>query len=80
VDDGATQEPGPDDDLTRLADAYGVATDYWDWQGNHVTVPRSTVLAVLAALEVDASTDEALASALRDAELRPWRPTSRRSR
>jgi 4-alpha-glucanotransferase len=73
VDDGATQEPGPDDDLTRLAEAYGVATDYWDWQGNHVTVPRSTVLAVLAALEVDASTDEALASALRDAELRPWR-------
>jgi 4-alpha-glucanotransferase len=73
VDDGATQDHGLDEDLVRLADAYGVATEYWDWQGNHVTVPRSTVLAVLAALEVDAGTDEALAAALHDAELRPWR-------
>jgi len=73
VDDGATQEHGPEQDLVRLADAYGVATDYWDWQGNHVTVPRSTVLAVLAALEVDASTREQLAAALLDTELRGWR-------
>ncbi len=73
MDDGATQEHGPEEDLVRLADAYGVATDYWDWQGNHVQVPRSTVLAVLAALQVDASTPEALAGALRDAELLGWR-------
>ncbi|WP_380167563.1 4-alpha-glucanotransferase [Jannaschia sp. R86511] len=73
MDDGAQQEHGPDPDLTRLAEAYGVATDYWDWQGNHVTVPRSTVLAVLAALEVDASTPELLREALRDADLRGWR-------
>ncbi len=71
MDDGATQGPG--EDLVRLATAYGVATEYWDWQGGHVTVPRSTVLAVLAALQVDASTDEALAAALVDTELRPWR-------
>lgn len=73
MDDGGTQETGLDEDLVRLADAYGVATEYWDWQGNHVVVPRSTVLAVLAALEVDAATDEALATALVDAELREWR-------
>jgi 4-alpha-glucanotransferase len=78
VDDGATQEPGLDEDLVRLATAYGVATEYWDWQGEHVTVPRSTVLAVLSALHVDASTDEALASALLDTELRAGAARSHR--
>ncbi len=71
--DGATQEPGLEEDLVRLATAYGVATEYWDWQGNHVTVPRSTVVAVLAALQVDAATDEAVTAALTDTELRGWR-------
>ena len=36
-------------DLVALAAAYGVATEYWDWQGRHVGVP-ATVVAVLAAL------------------------------
>ncbi len=73
MSDGAEQDQGQDSDLVRLADAYGVATQYWDWQGRHVQVPRSTVLAVLAALEVDASTDDRLAQALSDADLRGWR-------
>ena len=42
--------------LKALADAYGIATDYWDWQGRHVQVPAATVRAVLTALDVDAST------------------------
>ena len=29
--------------LTELAEAYGVATDFWDWQGNHVNVGLDTV-------------------------------------
>ncbi|MFC5380299.1 4-alpha-glucanotransferase [Aquipuribacter nitratireducens] len=73
MDDAADHAQGLDEDLARLADAYGVATDYWDWQGNHVVVPRATVLAVLAALEVDAATPEALQQALRDVDLGPWR-------
>ncbi|WP_336923719.1 4-alpha-glucanotransferase [Aquipuribacter sp. SD81] len=71
--DDAAQGQGLDEDLARLADAYGVATEYHDWQGRHVVVPRDTVLAVLAALEVDAATPEALQGALRDVELGPWR-------
>ena len=56
--------PQLDPSLHELADAYGIATEYWDWQGQHVEVARETVVAVLAALDVDASTSEAAASAL----------------
>ena len=73
MDDGASKEPGLEEDLVRLATAHGVATEYWDWQGGHVTVPHSTVVAVLAALHVDASTPSLLAAALLEVELRPWR-------
>ena len=50
--------------LRELASAYGVATDYWDWQGRHVAVATDTMVAVLRALDVDASTGEAAQSAL----------------
>jgi 4-alpha-glucanotransferase len=59
--------------LTRLAEKLGVATEYWDWQGGHVTVPWETLVAVLAALDVDGSSEEAAAAALAGLELRPWR-------
>ena len=58
--------------LHQLADAYGIATDYWDWQGRHVEVARETIVAVLAALDVDASTPEAAASALEDKHRLRW--------
>ena len=61
------------DDLLRdLADAYAIATEYWDWQGRHVQVAAETVVAVLAGLGVDASTPEATRQALADAEQAPW--------
>ncbi|MFZ0157690.1 MAG: 4-alpha-glucanotransferase, partial [Kineosporiaceae bacterium] len=59
--------------LVELAQAYGVATEFWDWQGRHTTVPRSTILAVLAALDVDASSDTAIARSLVQVRERPWR-------
>jgi 4-alpha-glucanotransferase len=59
--------------LAQLAGAYGVGTDYWDWQGRHVLVARPTVVAVLAALGVEASTPEAVAAALSERRLAPWR-------
>ena len=59
--------------LEQLAAAYQVATEYHDWQGNHVVVPHSTVVGVLAALDVDASTDESAAAALDAADTRLWR-------
>lgn len=50
-------------ELLALAQAHGVATDYWDWRGNHVQVPAETVVAVLAAMDVDASTPESTRAA-----------------
>ncbi len=58
--------------LHALAEAYGIATDYWDWQGRHIEVARETVVAVLAALDVDAATPEAAAAALAEQQRRPW--------
>ncbi len=63
--------PGPD--LRHLAEAYQVATDYWDWQGRHVEVSEATIVAVLAALGVDATTPQARVDALLDHHLAGWR-------
>jgi len=60
-------------ELAELADRYGVSRDYWDWQGHHVTVPVTTVQAVLAALDIDATTPESVRDALADHEAAPWR-------
>jgi 4-alpha-glucanotransferase len=59
--------------LVALARAHGVATEYWDWQGGHVTVPEATVRAVLTALDVDVSSATAIAASQADAELLAWR-------
>jgi 4-alpha-glucanotransferase len=58
--------------LHELAEAFGVATEYWDWQGRHVSVDRATIVAVLAALDIDASTPEAAAAALASHHRHPW--------
>jgi 4-alpha-glucanotransferase len=59
--------------LVELAAAHGVATDFWDWRGNYAEARQDTVVAVLAALGVDASTPEAIEGALEQQRLRPWR-------
>jgi 4-alpha-glucanotransferase len=59
----------PAPDLRDLAQAYSVATDYWDWQGRPVEVTAETVAAVLTAMGVDVS-DPAAALARRHDE--PW--------
>jgi 4-alpha-glucanotransferase len=41
-----------DQDLAAAAQANGVATEYQDWQGRRVPVPRDTLVAVLDALGV----------------------------
>ena len=61
------------DDLARLADAFGVATQYWDQAGNHVDVGAATVQAVLRALGLDVSSGESIAAALDEIRLRDWR-------
>jgi 4-alpha-glucanotransferase len=59
-------------ELQQLAELCGVATDYWDWRGNHVVVPAETIVAVLKALDVDAATPEAVDSALAAAHRYRW--------
>ena len=58
--------------LSALADRFGVATAYFDWSGREIAVRESTVVAVLAALGVQADTEDHCAAALSDAERRYW--------
>ncbi|GAA1808534.1 4-alpha-glucanotransferase [Actinomadura chokoriensis] len=53
-----------DDELIRLAGRHGVATRYTDWRGREAAVAPDTLAAVLAALGVDASTPDAVRTAL----------------
>jgi 4-alpha-glucanotransferase len=66
----------------RLADAHGIATEYWSFFGERVHVPAPTLRAVLTAMGVAAETDAEVADALAAADERPWLallppPTSR---
>ena len=58
--------------LAELAAAHGVATDYWDWLGQHVMVSAESIRAVLAALGVDAITDEAVEASLSEVADGPY--------
>jgi 4-alpha-glucanotransferase len=59
--------------LAALADAFGVATEFYTQAGDHQVVGEATVVAVLAALGVDASSPEAIEAALEERRLRDWR-------
>ncbi|MCE0485390.1 4-alpha-glucanotransferase [Ornithinimicrobium sediminis] len=59
--------------LTELAHAHGVATEFWDWQGRHTLVSAEAIRAVLWALGVDASDDEAATAALAERQVEAWR-------
>ena len=60
LDGGVTEV----DVLAELAAAYGVATEYWDWQGRHALVAEATLVGVLSALGVDMSGQQSRAAAL----------------
>jgi 4-alpha-glucanotransferase len=62
-------------DLLALAASYGVATEFWDQAGAHQTVSEDTVVAVLAALGVDATSHASIAAALNERRMRDWRRT-----
>jgi 4-alpha-glucanotransferase len=63
-----------DPDLARLAAAHGVATDYKDQLERPVHVRADSVVAVLGALGVDASTPAAVRTALSHVDARPSAP------
>ncbi len=59
--------------LLALADRYGVVPDYWGFDGSHRYVSEETLVAVLAALGVDAGSPERVDVALANAEDEVWR-------
>ncbi|MCD6639985.1 MAG: 4-alpha-glucanotransferase [Nocardioides sp.] len=60
-------------ELVELAQRLGVATDFWDWQGQHTPIAADTVVAVLRAFGLEAGDEESARDALREVEERPWR-------
>ncbi|QTE30449.1 4-alpha-glucanotransferase [Pengzhenrongella sicca] len=69
--------PAPTEDvpeqLLLLAQAYGVVPDFWGFDGSHKLVAPGTLIAVLAALGVDASSPERVEVSLRHHDDAPWR-------
>jgi 4-alpha-glucanotransferase len=61
--------------LGELARRYGVATEFEDWTGRRVDVPESTLVAVLEALGVSASTEDAREAALAKHDRDHWSAT-----
>lgn len=64
-----------DPTITKLAKAYGVATGFYNWRGSETQVSRESMAAVLAALDVDASTKEAAERSLDAFHDAKWRAT-----
>ncbi|WP_104181298.1 4-alpha-glucanotransferase [Arthrobacter sp. B0490] len=69
-EEAAPAEPTP---LERLAEAHRVGTRFKGWDGRPARVAPETLVAVLAALGVDASSDAAVGQSLTDVEDGPWR-------
>jgi len=59
--------------LAELAHTHGVATSFYDWRGGERQVSTEAVVAVLAAIGVDAATPERAGHALRQAQTADWR-------
>jgi 4-alpha-glucanotransferase len=63
----------PSEALLALAAAYGVTPDYWGHDGRHHHASSETLVGVLAALGVDASSPERVAVSTAHAQDQPWR-------
>ena len=61
------------EEVAALGHAFGIATEYFDQQGQRKVVPGSTVVAVLAAMGVDAGTAEGRAEGWDRIRNGPWR-------
>ncbi|MEE9098028.1 4-alpha-glucanotransferase [Pseudarthrobacter phenanthrenivorans] len=69
----AAPEPVNSHLLHQLAGAHGVGTSFQGWDGLPHSVAQETLVKVLAALGVDARTNQDIEAALAEAELAPWR-------
>ena len=59
--------------LHALADRLGVATEFWDWKGQHIVVGTGTILKVLAEMGWEITDDESVRQAMHELDLKPWR-------
>ncbi|MDY5588923.1 MAG: 4-alpha-glucanotransferase, partial [Arcanobacterium sp.] len=59
--------------LVHLADVYGVAHEYWEINGTHHEASDQTLISVLKAMGIDASSEAAVNAALQAFEERDWR-------
>lgn len=73
VNQGDVHEDVLGEELRALADAHGVATDFWDYRGTHRQVSPQTIRDVLAAMGVRCGTRAEIGAALREHDLAPWR-------
>ena len=58
--------------LSQLAEAFGIATEFWDWKGRLTEITDETVIALLAGMDVDASDPDHGQRALEELGQRPW--------
>ncbi|MDO5735245.1 MAG: 4-alpha-glucanotransferase [Propionibacteriaceae bacterium] len=63
------------EDLTRLADHFGIALEFRDWKHRSLEISQASVIAVLGALGVDASTPESRVAAFTELTDARWRRT-----
>jgi 4-alpha-glucanotransferase len=58
--------------LRDLAGLYQISTEFWDWKGHYTEVDDASVIAVLSAFDVDASTPEKARAAVDTYHARVW--------
>jgi len=73
VSDSSTPSPAGGAPLRELAEAYGVAAEYWSFFGERVVVGDDTLRAVLGALGVPATTPDLVRVHLAHRDDDPWR-------
>lgn len=61
--------------LAQVAEAYGVATDFWTFEGELKEISATTIVKILGAMQIDSTTEERCLEALEAARTRPWRLT-----
>jgi 4-alpha-glucanotransferase len=64
--------PLTDPALRELSRLYQISTEFWDWKGHHTEVDDASVIAVLSAFDVDASTPEKARAAVEAHESHLW--------
>ncbi|MDR1432457.1 MAG: 4-alpha-glucanotransferase [Propionibacteriaceae bacterium] len=64
-----------DSALKDLATEFGIATEFYDWRGQQIEISEATVVAILAAMDVDAADAAKAAAALEEHRNKPWTKT-----